>query len=141
MIQYCGNHVALTLRGSTNQLPTNQLLANNQSTLINDQQNLLPINNLPLNLASSTSTRIRPYNNSVINNLKDSQRHITPPLPANDSTLIEFEKSRLETIKKMLGDEREFLNKLRKEEKYPNEKETEINATMNRIKKLGKLVI
>jgi len=138
MIQSCTNQVALTLRGSTNQSPNstsnNLINLSNQSTLIqNDVAS--NTNSLPLNLASSTSTRIRPFNQSS-SCLNNSQRHITPPLPANDSTLIEFEKSRLDTIKRMLGGEREFLNKLRKDEKYPNEKESEINNTLKRIRTL-----
>ena len=138
MIQCCSNQVALTL-GSSDQSPNNTLnsLLNStlgkQSTLL--QNDASSINNLPLNLASSTSTRIRTYNNSASCLNNSQQRHITPPLPANDSTLIEFEKARLDTIKKMLGDEREFLNKLQKEN-HLNEKETEINATLNRIRTL-----
>lgn len=141
MIQKSSDQVCLTLSSSSSmQLPSSLFNQHSSTNTMNsDSHNNAFANNLPLNLASSTSTRIRPHNNSTINSLKDSQRHITPPLPANDSTLIEFEKSRLDTIKKMLGDEREFLQKLRREEKYPNEKEIEISQTMKRIMKLGKI--
>lgn len=141
MIQYCGNQVALTLVGSSSNQQAGQSPNNTLTSLMSNPASSSLVqpnepNNLPLSLASSTSTRIRPYPRDSSSSLQNSQRHITPPLPANDSTLIEFEKSRFETIRKMLADELEFLAKLRKDEKYPNEKENEINATINRIKKL-----